>query len=116
MMGRMIREGRRTPVYGWSVVPRLVRGAPPVVLVVVGALSLLVGLLIVTRPLTSLVLLTVYVGLSAIFSGVARMLSAPETALWSRVGFGAVWIALGLAILLGPVSYTHLTLPTILLV
>ncbi|MFK4837077.1 lipase family protein [Microbacterium sp. ZW T2_14] len=97
----MIREGRRTPVYGWSVVPRLVRGAPPVVLVVVGALSLLVGLLIVTRPLTSLVLLTVYVGLSAIFSGVARMLSAPETALWSRVGFGAVWIALGLAILLG---------------
>lgn len=101
MMGRMIREGRRTPVYGWSVVPRLVRGAPPVVLVVVGALSLLVGLLIVTRPLTSLVLLTVYVGLSAIFSGVARMLSAPETALWSRIGFGAVWIALGLAILLG---------------
>ncbi|GAA5096690.1 hypothetical protein GCM10025760_30310 [Microbacterium yannicii] len=97
----MIREGRRTPVYGWSVVPRLVRGAPPVVLVVVGALSLLVGLLIVTRPLTSLVLLTVYVGLSAIFSGVARMLSAPETALWSRIGFGAVWIALGLAILLG---------------
>ena len=29
------------------------------------------------------------------------MLAAPETALWSRVGFGAVWIALGLAILLG---------------
>ena len=54
-----------------------------------------------TRPLTSLVLLTVYVGLSAIFSGVARMLAAPETALWSRVGFGDVWIALGLAILLG---------------
>ncbi|KAF2418346.1 lipase family protein [Microbacterium sp. B35-30] len=97
----MIREGRRPPVSGWSVVPRLVRGAPPVVLVVVGALALLVGLLIVTRPLTSLVLLTVYVGLSAIFSGVARMLAAPETALWSRVGFGAVWIALGLAILLG---------------
>ena len=100
-MGRMIREGRRPPVSGWSVVPRLVRGAPPVVLVVVGALALLVGLLIVTRPLTSLVLLTVYVGLSAIFSGVARMLAAPETALWSRVGFGALWIALGLAILLG---------------
>ncbi|MEV5072085.1 DUF308 domain-containing protein [Microbacterium sp. LMI12-1-1.1] len=97
----MIREGRRQLPSGWSVVPRLVRGAPPAVLVVVGALSLLVGLLIVTRPLTSLVLLTVYVGLSAIFSGVARMFAAPETALWSRVGFGVVWIALGLAILLG---------------
>lgn len=100
-MGRMIREGRRPLPSGWSVVPRLVREASPAVLVVVGALSLLVGLLIVTRPLTSLVLLTVYVGLSAIFSGVARMLSAPESALWSRVGFGVVWIVLGLAILLG---------------
>ncbi|MFE5410052.1 lipase family protein [Microbacterium sp. NPDC056569] len=97
----MIREGRRQPTSGWSVVPRLVRGAPPVVLVVVGALSLLVGLLIVTRPLTSLVLLTVYVGLSAVFSGLARLFAAPETPLWSRVAFGGVWIALGLAILLG---------------
>ena len=97
----MIREGRRPLPAGWSVVPRLVHGASPVVLGLVGALALLVGLLIVTRPLTSLVLLTVYVGLSAVFSGVARMLSAPETSLWSRVAFGAVWIALGLAILLG---------------
>lgn len=86
---------------GWSIVPRLVRGAPPVVLVVVGALALLAGLLIVTRPLTSLLLLTVYVGLSAIFSGVARMLAAPETPLWSRLLFGGLWIGLGLAILLG---------------
>ena len=100
-MGRMIREGRRLPATGWSVVPQLVRGASPVVLVVVGALSLLAGLLIVTRPLTSLVLLTVYVGLSAVFSGVARLFAAPETPLWSRVAFGAVWIALGLAIVLG---------------
>ncbi|MGX5770968.1 lipase family protein [Microbacterium trichothecenolyticum] len=97
----MIREGRRPSATGWSIVPRLVRGAPPVVLVVVGALSLLVGLLIVTRPLTSLVLLTVYVGLSAVFSGVARLFAAPETPLWSRVMFGGLWIALGLAILFG---------------
>lgn len=100
-MGRMIREGDRRAATGWSIAPRLVRGAPPVVLVVVGALSLLVGLLIVTRPLTSLVLLTVYVGLSAVFTGVARLLSAPESPPWWRVGFGAVWIALGLAILIG---------------
>lgn len=81
--------------------PWMVHGASPAVLVLVGALALLVGLLIITRPLTSLVLLTVYVGLSAVFSGVARILSAPETPLWSRLAFGAVWIGLGLAILLG---------------
>ncbi|MDW4573176.1 lipase family protein [Microbacterium sp. M3] len=97
----MIREGRRPPASGWSVVPQLVRGAPPAVLVVVGALALLVGLLIVTRPLTSLLLLTVYVGLSAILSGLARMFAAPESPRWSRVGFGAIWIGLGLAVLLG---------------
>jgi uncharacterized membrane protein HdeD (DUF308 family)/acetyl esterase/lipase len=97
----MIPESRPPLPAGWSLVPRLVRGAPPVVLVLVGALALLVGLLIVTRPLTSLLLLTVYVGLSAVFSGVARMLSAPETPLWSRVAFGTVWIILGLAILFG---------------
>ena len=100
-MGRMIREGRRVPTTGWSVVPRLVRGAPPAVLAGVGALSLLAGLLIVTRPLTSLLLLTVYVGLSAVFSGVARMFAAPETPMWSRVTFGSLWMALGLAILFG---------------
>ena len=100
-MVRMMRAHLRAAASGWSIVPRVVRGASPVVLVVVGALALLTGLLIVTRPLTSLLLLTIYVGLSAIFSGVARMLSAPETPLWSRVLFGAAWVALGLAILLG---------------
>ncbi|MBD3943408.1 DUF308 domain-containing protein [Microbacterium sp. NEAU-LLC] len=97
----MIREGRPQPTTGWSIMPRLVRGAPPVVLVAVGALSLLIGLLIVTRPLTSLVVLTIYVGISAILSGIARMLSAPETPLWSRITIGSVWIAFGIAILVG---------------
>lgn len=100
-MGRMIREARRPRAAGWSIAPRLVGGAPPVVLVIVGALSLLVGLLIVTRPLTSLLLLTIYVGLSAVFNGVARFFSAPESPLWSRLAFGAVWVVLGLAILIG---------------
>ena len=100
-MVRMIRADLRAAASGWSIVPRVVRDASPVVLVVVGALALLTGLLIVTRPLTSLLLLTIYVGLSAIFSGVARMLSAPETPLWSRMLFGAAWLALGLAVLLG---------------
>ncbi|GAA5203880.1 lipase family protein [Microbacterium jejuense] len=97
----MIREGLPQPTTGWSIMPRLIRGASPVVLVVVGALSLLIGLLIVTRPLTSLLVLTIYVGISAILSGLARMLAAPETPLWSRITFGAVWIAFGVAILVG---------------
>ncbi|MCP2637346.1 DUF308 domain-containing protein [Microbacterium sp. HD4P20] len=97
----MIRGARHLRVAGWSIAPRLLRGAPPAALAVVGALSLLVGLLIVTRPLTSLFLLTIYVGLSAVFTGVARMLGTPESALWSRVTFGALWIGLGLAILVG---------------
>lgn len=100
-MDQMIREGGPRRATGWSIAPRLVRGAPPVVLAVVGALSLLVGLLIVTRPLTSLLVLTIYVGISAILSGVARMLAAPETPLWSRITFGSLWIALGLAVLVG---------------
>jgi uncharacterized membrane protein HdeD (DUF308 family)/pimeloyl-ACP methyl ester carboxylesterase len=94
-------EGSRGIAEAWSIAPRLVRGAPPAVLVVVGALALLVGLLIVTRPLTSLVLLTMYIGLSAIFSGVARLLGAPESPLWSRIAFGGAWLVLGLAVLIG---------------
>ena len=100
-MVRMIREVSRRRAFGWSIAPRLVGGAPPVVLVIVGALSLLLGLLIVTRPLTSLLLLTVYVGLSAVFAGVARLLSAPQSALWSRMLIGSLWIVLGLAIIVG---------------
>lgn len=100
-MDQMIGEGAPQPTTGWSIVPRLVRGASPVVLAVVGALSLLVGLLIVTRPLTSLLVLTIYVGISAILSGLARLLAAPEKPLWSRVTFGSLWIALGVAVLVG---------------
>lgn len=70
-------------------------------LVVVGAAALLTGLLIVTRPLTSLVLLTVYVGVSALLSGLARLLSGPETPLRARVVFGGAWLLLGAAILVG---------------
>ena len=84
-------------------------------LVVVGALLLLAGLLIVTRPLTSLLLLTVYVGVSAILSGLARMFAAPETPRWSRVAFGSAWVALGLAILLG-LGRTLAMLPEIIAV
>jgi uncharacterized membrane protein HdeD (DUF308 family) len=68
---------------------------------VVGALVLTLGLLIVTRPLTSLVVLTVYVGLSVVLSGVGELLGRGEAMPRSRRIVGGIWIALGAAILLG---------------
>jgi len=84
----------------WSVLPRLLSSAPPVVLVVVGAVALLLGLLIVTRPLTSLVILTVYVGISAVISGVVGLLGRTSTS-WARRTFSIVWIVVGLGVLIG---------------
>ncbi|MET0296263.1 MAG: DUF308 domain-containing protein, partial [Microbacterium sp.] len=92
------RSGR--PPSRWSVLPRLVSGAPPFVLLAVGAVALLLGLLIVTRPLTSIVVLTVYVGLSAIVSGVADLVGRRATS-WPRRIFAGVWVVLGIAVLIG---------------
>lgn len=74
--------------------------APPVVLLLVGSLALLLGLLIVTRPLTSLIVLTVYVGLSAIASGAADIIGRRATN-WPRRIFAGAWVVLGLAVLIG---------------
>jgi uncharacterized membrane protein HdeD (DUF308 family) len=84
-----------------SSLPGLVADAPPAVATGVGAIVLLLGLLVVTRPLTSLVLLTVYVGLSAVLSGVGEFLREGTDATTRRRVFGAVWILFGGAILLG---------------
>ncbi len=65
-----------------------------------GALALLLGMLIVTRPLTSLLVLTVYIGLSAIFSGVVGIVGWRARS-WLRRAFSLVWVAAGLAILIG---------------
>jgi uncharacterized membrane protein HdeD (DUF308 family)/pimeloyl-ACP methyl ester carboxylesterase len=80
--------------------PRLLAGAPPLALLVVGALALLLGLLIVTRPLTSLVILTIYVGLSAIASGIAELTGRQGAGRVRRI-LAAVWALAGIAILVG---------------
>lgn len=95
------RERTSRFVPRWSSLPDLVDDAPPGISAIVGGLVLLLGLLIVTRPLTSLVLLTVYVGLSVTLSGVGELLRLDSEAPMSRQIFGAIWIVLGLAILLG---------------
>lgn len=69
-------------------------------LLLVGSLALLLGLVMLTRPLTSLVILTVYVGLSAIVSGVADLVGR-RAQTWSRRIFAGAWIVIGLAVLVG---------------
>ena len=84
----------------WSALPRLIARAPAPIVVAVGAVALLLGLLIVTRPLTSLVVLTVYIGFSAILSGLADFARGRARNWTSRIIAGA-WILLGIAILAG---------------
>ena len=80
-----------------GVLPRLIALAPPRVLLVVGVLVVLLGALIVSRPLTSLVLLGVYVGVSAIVMGALE--AARGERRWTRV-VGVLWIAGGVAVLI----------------
>lgn len=81
----------------WNALPALVRNAPPRVLLVVGTVVVVLGILIVTRPLTSLVLLGVYVGLSAVVMGVLELVGRPA-GWWARA-VSAAWILAGVAVL-----------------
>lgn len=99
-MGTVTRPPAERSALRWSALPSLVSNAPPLVLLVVGAIALLLGLLIVARPLTSIVVLTVYVGLSAIVSGAAEIVGR-RASTWPRRILAGVWIVLGAAILIG---------------
>lgn len=91
---------------------RVIEGAPPPVALAIGFGVFVLGAFIVTRPLTSLWLLAVLVGLSAIVSGVLGLADGePDSAerpasrtlrgarLWNRL-FCLLWIAGGLAVLI----------------
>ena len=88
----------------WSALPRIMAKMPPVVWLIVGLVVVLLGLLIVIRPLTSLWLLAAYVGISAIISGVLDLLSPRVRAVqttprwWTRT-LAVIWIIAGIAIL-----------------
>ncbi|GAA2989683.1 uncharacterized membrane protein HdeD (DUF308 family)/pimeloyl-ACP methyl ester carboxylesterase [Microbacterium terrae] len=96
-----MREARRRTGTAWSALPRLTDAAPTWVLAVIGAAAVLLGVLIVARPLTSLLLLTVYIGLSAIVTGIAQLVAARRASRWSRLVFALIWIVLGVAVLVG---------------
>jgi uncharacterized membrane protein HdeD (DUF308 family)/alpha-beta hydrolase superfamily lysophospholipase len=104
---------------------RLIEGAPAPVALVIGFGVFLLGAFIVTRPLTSLWLLAVLVGISAIVSGVLGLAEAepePETGgptppgrtprLWYRV-ICILWILGGVAVLVW-IGRSIELLPTVL--
>ncbi|MBM3716953.1 MAG: hypothetical protein FJW64_14700, partial [Actinobacteria bacterium] len=90
-------DARRRLSRRWSALPALVRNAPPRVLLIVGVVVVLLGGLIVSRPLTSLVLLGVYVGASAVVMGVVELIGRP-TGWWAR-GVAVAWVLAGVAVL-----------------
>ena len=79
---------------------RLIERAPAPALLAVGVVVLFFGIFIVTRPLTSLWLLAVLVGVSAIVSGVMDLADSRRTPqMWNRI-VGVIWILGGLAVLI----------------
>lgn len=88
---------RRPRLRRWNALPELVRNAPPRVLLVVGAVVVALGVLIVSRPLTSLVLLGIYVGASAVVMGVVELVGRPAS--WWARSVSAAWIVAGLVVL-----------------
>lgn len=79
---------------------RRIEDAPAPVVLVIGGVVLLLGVFIVTRPLTSLWLLAVYVGVGAIATGVVDLAdSQRQPRVWNAV-ISSVWIAGGLAVLI----------------
>ena len=79
---------------------QLVESAPAPAVLTVGIVVLFLGVFIVTRPLTSLWLLGVFVGVSAIVAGVIDLADserAPQR--WRRV-VSVVWILGGIAVLI----------------
>jgi len=83
----------------WGRLLRIIESAPPRAAVLIGLGLVLLGLFIVTRPLTSLWLLAVYVGVSAIVSGVADLGDGRRTPIWWNRLVSAIWILGGAAIL-----------------
>nr|WP_243845409.1 lipase family protein [Microbacterium halimionae] len=75
------------------------QAAPARVVVLVGIGVSLLGGLVVFKPLASLVLLGIYVSLSAIASGLVELVSRHPGSVWWRRALATAWIAGGILIL-----------------
>ena len=82
-----------------SALPALLERAPARVLLIVGLGVVVLGALIVTRPLTSLVLLGIYVGVSAIVTGVFEFTSRHRAPTWWTRALALAWIVGGVLVL-----------------
>lgn len=83
---------------GWNILPRATARTAPGWNLVAGAVCLTLGLLLVTRPLTSLVVLAVYVALSAIATGILGLASSRAARWWDKP-VAVLWMLGGLAVL-----------------
>lgn len=98
----MSETARRIRSRRWNALPALLSDAPPRVLMIVGVATCAFALLIVARPLTSLLALGVYVGLSAIVSGVLDLRTTSRAGTrWNRV-IGVASILFGVAVMVWP--------------
>jgi uncharacterized membrane protein HdeD (DUF308 family) len=79
--------------------PEMIGRAPAAVRIAAGLVLVLMGALVVSRPLTSLLLLGIYIGVSAILSGLAELASTHSSrSVWTRL-FAGAWVVLGVLVL-----------------
>ncbi|TYP90501.1 lipase family protein [Blastococcus xanthinilyticus] len=79
--------------------PGILSHAPRWVLLAAGAATTALGLLLAVRPLSSLTVLGVYIGLSCVISGVGDLVARREDAGWRPLVSGIGWVLAGLAVL-----------------
>ncbi|SDE62125.1 Uncharacterized membrane protein HdeD, DUF308 family [Blastococcus fimeti] len=79
--------------------PALLSRAPWWLLVAAGLATTLLGSLLVVRPLSSLTVLGIYIGLSCVISGVGDLAARRDDAGWRPLVTGCGWILAGVAVL-----------------
>ncbi|WP_369138756.1 lipase family protein [Modestobacter versicolor] len=79
--------------------PGLLSRAPWWVLLVVGVVTTALGVLLAVRPLSSLTVLGVYIGLSCVVSGLGDLVTRRHAAGWRPLVSGAGWVLTGVAVL-----------------
>ncbi|PZQ87452.1 MAG: hypothetical protein DI534_14690 [Leifsonia xyli] len=110
-------SGHRTV---WGALPRLLSGVPAWLRLALGLGLVVLGTLLITRPLSSAMVLAVLIGVSCIVSGLLDVLGARDAApdaaprrIAVRRIAGALWILVGVVIL-GWLSWSIALLPFLL--
>lgn len=83
----------------FRALPGLLATAPTWLLVVAGTALVVLGVVLVTRPLASLALLAVYAGTSCILSGFAEF-TREHLPTWLRTAIGTLWIGVGAVLII----------------